>query len=48
MAGRNRFELKHYWEDGVTIECRYFSSKEQAEKFAKDNGYCEYVIESLI
>ena len=29
------WELKHYWDDGVTIECRYFSTKKEAEEFAR-------------
>ena len=33
------WELKYYWEDGVTIECRYFSTKEKAETYAENEGY---------
>lgn len=43
MTGK--YELKNYWEDGITVECRYFPTHEDAEKFAKDNGYDNYVIE---
>ncbi len=34
-----KWELKYYWEDGVTIECRYFPTKESAIAFAKREGY---------
>ena len=37
--------LHHYWIDGVTIELRYFSTKKAAKKFAKDNGYLDYIID---
>ena len=37
--------LHHYWDDGVTIELRYFPTKKAAEKFAKDNGYVDYIID---
>lgn len=43
MTGK--YELKNYWEDGITVECRYFPTQDEAEKFAKDNGYDNYVIE---
>lgn len=35
------WELKYYWEDGVTVECRYFPTKEAAKAFAKSEGYPE-------
>ena len=38
------WELKNYWEDGVTIECRYFPTKEAAEAFAEHEGYVDYKI----
>ena len=37
--------LHHYWDDGVTIELRYFPTKKTAEKFAKHNGYVNYIID---
>jgi len=33
------WELKYYWEDGVTVECRYFNSKFSAQEFARLEGY---------
>ena len=41
---KKKCELKIYWEDGVTIECRYFPSKKDAKKYAKDNGVVNYRI----
>lgn len=38
------WELKIYWEDGCTIECRYFTSKKKAREYADDNGVVDYVI----
>ena len=29
-----KWELKYYWDDGVTIECRYFNTKKEAEAYA--------------
>lgn len=46
MARRNRkWTLHHYWSDEQTIECRYFSTKKDAESFAKRNGYTDYKID---
>lgn len=39
-----KYELKNYWSDGCTIECRYFLSKKDAEDFAKQEGYTNYKI----
>jgi len=39
-----RTELKIYWEDDVTIECRYFPSIRQAKQYAKRNGIANYKI----
>ena len=33
-----KWELHIYWEDGCTIECRYFHTKKAALAYAKDNG----------
>ena len=43
---RAKWELKHYWQDGVTVECRYFSTQKEAQRFALNNGYLRenYVI----
>ena len=38
------WELKNYWEDGVTIECRYFPTYQEAEEFAISEGYTNYEI----
>lgn len=37
--------LHIYWDDDVTIECRYFPTKKAAEKYAKDNGCTNYKID---
>lgn len=39
-----RYELKIYWEDGVTVECRYFLSIEDAKYYAERNGICDFMI----
>ena len=38
------FVLHIYWDDGVTIECRYFHHYEDAFQYAKDNGIEHYKI----
>ena len=38
-------KFKNYWDDDVTIELRYFPTKKQAKKFAKDKGYVNYQID---
>lgn len=35
---RARWELKYYLEDGVTVECRYFSSMKEAQAYAEHEG----------
>lgn len=40
-----RYELKIYWDDGVTVECRYFMTVEDAKYYVKRNGICDYEIE---
>lgn len=37
--------LHHYWDDGVTIECRYFPTKKAAKAFAEKEGYVNYIID---
>lgn len=37
--------LKIYWEDDVTVECRYFPSRRKAMLYAKANGIKNYKIE---
>lgn len=39
-----KYELKIYWCDGITVECRYFMTMEDAEYYVKRNGVLEYVI----
>ena len=39
-----KWELKHYWDDGVTVECRYFRTKKSANEHAKREGYANYVV----
>jgi hypothetical protein len=38
------YELHIYWDDGVTVECRYFPTKKKAKEYAKSNGIPNYVI----
>ena len=33
-----QWEVAHYWDDGVTIQVRYFGSKKDAQKYLKDKG----------
>lgn len=33
-----KWELKIYWEDGVTVECRYFATMADAEDYAEQEG----------
>lgn len=44
---RAKWELKYYWPDGVTIECRYFATQREAQNFALNEGYHKehYVIQ---
>ena len=44
---KKNYELKIYWDDGVTIECRYFPTKKEAKKYAEDNGIEDYCIEKM-
>ena len=39
-----KYELKIYWGDGMTVECRYFMTLEDARDYAERNGVLEYVI----
>lgn len=39
-----KWELKNYWEDGCTIECRYFATKKDAKQYAINEGYVNYKI----
>ena len=38
-------ELKIYWDDGITIECRNFPSIRSAKFYVKRNGIKNYKIE---
>lgn len=38
------YELHIYWDDDVTVECRYFPTKNKAEEYAKTNGIGNYLI----
>lgn len=40
-----RVTLHIYWDDGVTAELRYYPTKKMAEKYAKDNGCSNYLID---
>lgn len=52
MAGNNKcvygrqgkYELKIYWDDGITVECRYFMTVEEAQDYAERNDIWDYVI----
>lgn len=52
MAGNNmcvdsrhgKYELKIYWDDEVTVECRYFLSIEDAQDYVEQNGIKTYII----
>lgn len=46
MRSRKRFELHLYWDDGVTIEVRYFETREEAESYALESGMA-YIIYDL-
>jgi len=35
---RGKWELKYYWQDGATVECRYFASMKDAEAYAEEEG----------
>jgi hypothetical protein len=39
-----KYELKIYWEDGITVECRYFITEEDAQDYVERNGIWDYVI----
>ena len=43
MAGRTTLHI--YWEDGMTIELRYFPSERAAKNYVKANGCVNYMIE---
>ena len=43
---KKKFTLHIYWDDGVTIENRYFPSKNAAKSYAKGNGIVNYMIDS--
>lgn len=40
-----KITLHIYWDDGVTVELRYYPSNKAAKKYAKDNGYSNYLID---
>lgn len=43
MIKRSKYELHIYWDDGVTIECRYFNTKKKdAMEYVKNNGITNY------
>lgn len=42
MAKGNKTELNIYWDDGITIETRYYPSERMARKYIKDNGITNY------
>lgn len=41
------YELKLYWEDGCTVEFRYFHKKENAIANGEESGY-EYAVVPLL
>ena len=40
-----KVELHIYWDDNVTIECRYFDTKRSAKRYVKENGIINYKID---
>ena len=32
-----KWELRYYWDDGVTIECRYFNTIKEAEDYQMED-----------
>ena len=52
MVGNNKcvdsrhgkYELKIYWDDGITVECRYFMTVEDAQDYVEQNGAENYII----
>ena len=36
---RAKWVLKYYWQDGATVECRYFATQREAQRFALHEGY---------
>lgn len=38
---RAKWELKYYWQDGVTVESRYFATMKEAEAYAESEGYAK-------
>lgn len=38
---RAKWELKCYWQDDVTVECRYFATMKEAKAYAESEGYAE-------
>lgn len=44
MKKSRRYMLKIYWSDDITVECRYFSTKYDAEDYAKHNVVDKYVL----
>lgn len=45
MAKAIKSTLHIYWNDGVTIEQRYFPSRRSAKRYAKNNGCISYKID---
>ena len=44
MACKDKITLHIYWDDDVTIECRYFQTEKQAMKYVKRHGIIKYRI----
>jgi len=38
---RAKWELKLYWPDGATVECRYFDNMKEAKRYAESEGWAE-------
>jgi hypothetical protein len=36
---RAKWVLKYYWQDEATVECRYFATQREAQRFALHEGY---------
>lgn len=44
MKRKYMYVLHIYWDDDITIECRYFETMKDAEQFANNNGIENYAI----
>lgn len=43
-ARPKKWELKNYWDDDCTVECRYFPTRKEAHAFAEKEGYTNFKV----